>query len=627
MQFFLKAGFGIFAILMACAAPTLAQDIYSMPQPPVIPVRDENGVDILNATWLKVFNEKLASPIDPDLYFQLTTVNGGVSKWRSNFNAYVEANRDVGNSGYNNNYSVVVGNNTYAFTHINGTHIWTDTYRGGNTFIYDATLLRYVLTTRDGTRYIFSEQPFITPPNSMLGRCVAGSSSNSLRVCAVVTSIEFPSGKIHNFSYEGRAFYGAYNNYTTYVRMTSVRSTSGVSVKFSYPVALNAPTTTVVSWSHFDKAMMLNDSLGYCDYSSTECIDAIGRQSLTVTTGTTQIGGQSFVTRSVTDQSGVTRTYQSLPQSKKLIVTAAGNPTVSDAIYLNDQGPTTRDGPNPPSFADFTDAIGTVYQYRYNEISGTDANGAYLEINGTRTSSDGRIFAFVGNRQIPRSTVVKRTTDEIGRVTQYNYDPYFRPAEVIFPEGNSMNYAYDTRGNITSNTNKAKPGTGLSDLVWLASYPLSCANVLTCNKPNSVTDPKGSITEFTYDPAHGGILTESAPADANGVRPIKRNLYAQRSAWLRNADGSYSASTPIWLLSETRTCKATATVGNSCAGGTADEIVTTYDYGPNSGPNSLLLRGVTVTADGQALRTCFLYDEFGRKLSETKPLGTGATCP
>jgi hypothetical protein len=33
-----------------------------------------------------------------------------------------------------------------------------------------------------------------------------------------------------------------------------------------------------------------------------------------------------------------------------------------------------------------------------------------------------------------------------------------------------------------------------------------------------------------------------------------------------------------------------------------DEVVTTSDYGPDSGPNILLLRGKVVTADDQSLR-------------------------
>jgi YD repeat-containing protein len=39
------------------------------------------------------------------------------------------------------------------------------------------------------------------------------------------------------------------------------------------------------------------------------------------------------------------------------------------------------------------------------------------------------------------------------------------------------------------------------------------------------------------------------------------------------------------------------------------------------------LRGMTVTADGQTLRTCYGYDVNGRKISETQPLANLTACP
>lgn len=194
----------------------------------------------------------------------------------------------------------------------------------------------------------------------------------------------------------------------------------------------------------------------------------------------------------------------------------------------------------------------------------------------------------------------------------------------VDPEGNSLSYTRDTRGNITTATKVAKPGSGLPNIVTSAAYPTSCSNIITCNKPSSVTDARLNTTDYTYDPTHGGVLTESAPADSNGIRAVKRFTYVQRSAWIKNSSGTYStAAMPVWLLSEERTCRTTATVGNACGGGTADEVVTGYEYGANSGPNNLLLRGKVVTADGVSLRTCYAYDGQGNKISETSPRGTG----
>jgi YD repeat-containing protein len=133
--------------------------------------------------------------------------------------------------------------------------------------------------------------------------------------------------------------------------------------------------------------------------------------------------------------------------------------------------------------------------------------------------------------------------------------------------------------------------------------------------------------QYTYDPTHGGILTETMPA-VNGINPVKRYSYVQRSAWILNGTGGYvKAASPVWLKNDERTCRTTATVSGACFGGSADEVVTTYQYGPDAGPNNLLLRGVAVSSNGMTRTTCYTYDSSGNKISETKPLGASGTCP
>jgi hypothetical protein len=39
------------------------------------------------------------------------------------------------------------------------------------------------------------------------------------------------------------------------------------------------------------------------------------------------------------------------------------------------------------------------------------------------------------------------------------------------------------------------------------------------------------------------------------------------------------------------------------------------------------MRGVVVTADGQSLRTCYGYNKFGDKISETSPRAGLGGCP
>ena len=230
--------------------------------------------------------------------------------------------------------------------------------------------------------------------------------------------------------------------------------------------------------------------------------------------------------------------------------------------------------------------------------------------------------------------------NELGNITNIkwqgpdiDYPAFTRLAEYTTPEGNTVRQTYDLRGNVIENRKISKPISGLTDIVSAASFPANCSNPVTCNKPTSITDAKGAVTTYTYDATHGGVLTETSPS-VGGVGPQKRHEYAQRYAWIKDAAGTgyVQAATPIWVKTKERFCKAGAASGASCAGGAADEVVTEFDYGPNAGPNNLWLRGMAVTATNSAgtaetQRTCYGYDENGRKVSETSPLANLAVCP
>ena len=121
-------------------------------------------------------------------------------------------------------------------------------------------------------------------------------------------------------------------------------------------------------------------------------------------------------------------------------------------------------------------------------------------------------------------------------------------------------------------------------------------------------------------------MSETGPI-VNGIRPQMRYSYAQRYAWIKNSAGAFvQAATPIWVLTQKSQCKSGAALGAGCAV-VGDEVRTTFEYGPNSGPNNLLLRGMVDDATGAALRTCYAYDWQGNKISETKPRANLATCP
>jgi hypothetical protein len=212
-------------------------------------------------------------------------------------------------------------------------------------------------------------------------------------------------------------------------------------------------------------------------------------------------------------------------------------------------------------------------------------------------------------------------------------------SKVIHPEGNSEELQYDNRHNVTAFIRHAKPGSGLADTSWTATYEQPPPGTGTtecptrprkiCNKPLYEIDERSGRTDYTHDPNHGGVLTETGPA-VGGIRPQTRYFYVQRYAWIKNASGGYSpASTPVWLLASKSLCKTGPASGTGCAAGASDEVVTTYDYGPDSGPNTLVLRGTVADSGGLALRTCYGYDWKGNRISETDPRGTAGlgSCP
>ncbi len=200
----------------------------------------------------------------------------------------------------------------------------------------------------------------------------------------------------------------------------------------------------------------------------------------------------------------------------------------------------------------------------------------------------------------------------------------FEIADAVMPEGNKTVYSWDARGNLQGETLYPTPSSSLSPINLSASYYPTCSNPLTCNEPNSTTDGNGNTTNYTYNASNGALASVSFPAVAvpnvGSVTPETVYTYVQRYAWVLNSSGSYvEAATPIWVRSTETYCRRSAMTSSGCAAGAADEVTKTFYYGPNSGPNNLFLRGVEVQSDGATHITCYGYDEYGNRISITKP--------
>jgi hypothetical protein len=196
--------------------------------------------------------------------------------------------------------------------------------------------------------------------------------------------------------------------------------------------------------------------------------------------------------------------------------------------------------------------------------------------------------------------------------------------------GISRQEGYDGRGNLQSATETPISGSGLSPITPSAVYPPTCTNIVTCNAPTSVTDANGNQSSFTYDPTHGGVLTVTGPA-VSGIQPQTRKTYVQRYAWYLSSSGVMTRETrPIWLLATESYCSSSAasgsaTLGSECALAN-DEVDTAYEYGADSGPNNLILRGESVSSGGVTQRTCYGHDPQGNRIWKASPNANLSSC-
>lgn len=233
------------------------------------------------------------------------------------------------------------------------------------------------------------------------------------------------------------------------------------------------------------------------------------------------------------------------------------------------------------------DGVTTTYNY---SVAGSTATT-------TVTDAASHAATYVADLTKQRITSV---TDRLGHTTTYVYDSVGRPTEVDNPEGDKVQYGYDGRGNLTTTTQVAKPGSGLANLVTSATFAASCTDA-SCNEPTTTADAKSQVTNYSYDGTTGLVTAVTLPAPTSGaVRPETRY--------------SYTTTSGVALLTGVFTCRTGA--APACVG-TADETKVTIGYSANLLPTS-----VTAGASDGSLTaaTAKSYDAVGNLTSVDGPL-------
>jgi len=241
-------------------------------------------------------------------------------------------------------------------------------------------------------------------------------------------------------------------------------------------------------------------------------------------------------------------------------------------------------------------------------------------IKTTVTKPDGSQYYVTSIKQKGN---IRSHQDELGRLTTYNYDDQNRLSEIIAPEQNRSVYAYDGRGNMTSITKYATPGSPEAQqapIVERAEYSATCPNIKNCNMPIAVIDANGNRTDYTYFESY--IASETKPSP-NGTDPRPQTRWTHATIQARGLKSTGELVTLANLILPVE--KSECLLGASCVG-TSDEVKTTFDNGPATGPNPAYLRGTAVTWNGQTRRTCYDYDARGNKIAERSPKANLDAC-
>lgn len=608
--------------MVLTATHSTAQSLAPMdPIPPVATV-DENFVD-MTAGQFRIPIKLLSNGISPNAQPITISITGAGGEFKAGAIFSAQAGPQLA-AGLSTNYGAE--REAYPF----GRVIMPDSNGDVPLYAWNGSYLLAPPKAQSDGSYIYlpeflergQDSPLAIIPREGNGNSAAvqlfSMSGTRMVVSAASRTIIFSDGERWDLYLNSATFRGgpadpssAYPIYpsATVHRLKFLISSRGFGVQFSY-LRDNLSGTNSYNereWAAPVRITLFNRSKVFCDPATlTDCASLSGLK--TVATIEYDNGSGTVTFRSPENTSGVKVTY------------SQGSTTVAD---LSISGSTKTYARGESTVSNYSGPNGKFkysFSQQFQEGDNCPCDGMTIASRddplGGSTSSTGDVYY----------TMPGQIGDAAGLISRYEW-LRGRPVGVVRESVtgsvfSSVGFKADNRGNVTEQTLTATDGSAPITL-FRSTFPVECLNPKTCNKPTSITDGNGYTTTYTYSPEHGGVLTKSSPA-VNGVSPVVRYAYAQRYAWITNGSGAFvHAGDPIWVLVSEKTCRTTSTniAGDSCAGGAADEVVTTYDYGPDDGRagNNLLMRGKTILADGQAIRTCFGYDDDGNKIWETSP--------
>ncbi|MCI4590405.1 hypothetical protein MOK15_09895 [Sphingobium sp. BYY-5] len=466
--------------------------------------------------------------------------------------------------------SITINNRSETFTGASGATSFTSNQGTGATLTKNSAE-SYTFTQQDGAVTTFGWPGNLEYKGGKSGFC---STTSQTTVCTLLAdTTTYKSGQV--ITREWRAGETCvpyvvngeplYDNCAHFFRLSAIRNRNNYRIAFTYQNNTD-PTTGLPASSWYVKTSAVFSNMNDASITRTA---TYAYPSGTVTEITDHAGALWRITR----VNGVSIASLRKPgsASDNIVITGDVSGKVSQVVNA-----------------------GVTTNYAYNIAD----NLATM----VRTNALSQSTTIMSDLALGRPTKV---IDANSQSTFYAYDTQSRLVRVTMPEQNYVHYSYDARGNLLSRRLVAKPGSGLTDILTSATYPENCTNAALCDKPVTTTDAKGQVTNYEYDPTHGGVTKMILPAPtAGGTRPETRNSYTLLASGL-------------YALTSSSTCRSSA----SCANG-ADEVRTTIAY--NAG-NSLPVSISTGSGNGVlTATTAYSYDAIGNRLTVDGPLAGSA---
>lgn len=486
--------------------------------PPVFSAIDHLGVDASTGQFHLATSEvAIGQPGAGGIAFGRSWSGSG---WRDSLAGTISVSGAI--------YTVSLGGSAETFELSSGTY--TSKQAMGSTLTYASS--KYTYTLRDGTVVEFDTATASCSGVTSFWACNAG----------LITKMTRPDGEIITWTYSTASAGGQ-----SAIRPQSISNNLNYHIHFTY--AINGPNnSSEVTGGYLERTKVtgINRAVYNCSNSAFTCSDSTGANWPYVTYGTESGGIQT-----VTDRLSQTTRFK-ITSGNLAEVRLPTSSSVARTTILYSSGKVSNVSGNVGGWFN-TD-------YTYSDASGVRTTTAtpYFEGNASITKTN-----------IANGWVTELWADSAGtRKTVITRDGYGRVTRTTRADGDYTDLTYDGRGNVTQIVEAPKTASGLSAITTTASYPGSCSDAKTCNKPDWTADARGYRTSYAYSSTHGGVLSVTLPnpdisvsaPGTTGTRPETRYTYAD-------------ASTGIYRLDTTKSCAS----GSSCANA-SNETVQAFTY-------------------------------------------------